>query len=237
MARRAGRRPRRAGSRGRARRRHGRRTGRRAAAEVEVPAAVRADPSRVDVELVDDGGRRDGHRGRPATGSGCSPTSPAMLALQRVSVRAARAWPRTTLGGLGVGGRRRPTSTRRPAAAARRHRRGPPRPGRPAAAAARRRARRRSVAVRPEASRAGHRARGPRRRPARRGLPGLRRAGPARTSRCARRTSTTLGPQAVDVFYVQEPGAGALSDERAASAAHAVRAALLDPVTLDADRG
>jgi [protein-PII] uridylyltransferase len=36
----------------------------------------------------------------------------------------------------------------------------------------------------------------------------------------------TLGPQAVDVFYVQEADAGALSDERAATAAHAVRAAL-----------
>jgi len=36
----------------------------------------------------------------------------------------------------------------------------------------------------------------------------------------------TLGPQAVDVFYVQEAQAGALSDTRAADAAHAVRAAL-----------
>ncbi|WP_205474242.1 [protein-PII] uridylyltransferase [Nocardioides sp. SYSU D00038] len=36
----------------------------------------------------------------------------------------------------------------------------------------------------------------------------------------------TLGPQAVDVFYVQEPAAGALTDGRAAEAAHAVRAAL-----------
>jgi [protein-PII] uridylyltransferase len=36
----------------------------------------------------------------------------------------------------------------------------------------------------------------------------------------------TLGPQAVDVFYLQEPSAGALSDHRAAAAAHAVRAAL-----------
>jgi [protein-PII] uridylyltransferase len=36
----------------------------------------------------------------------------------------------------------------------------------------------------------------------------------------------TLGPQAVDVFYVHEPSAGALTDARAASAAHAVRAAL-----------
>ncbi|MFC5179130.1 [protein-PII] uridylyltransferase [Nocardioides taihuensis] len=36
----------------------------------------------------------------------------------------------------------------------------------------------------------------------------------------------TLGPQAVDVFYVQENAAGGLSDSRAAEAAHAVRDAL-----------
>ncbi|WP_170219463.1 [protein-PII] uridylyltransferase [Nocardioides litoris] len=36
----------------------------------------------------------------------------------------------------------------------------------------------------------------------------------------------TLGPQAVDVFYLQESAAGALSETRAAEAAHAVRAAL-----------
>lgn len=36
----------------------------------------------------------------------------------------------------------------------------------------------------------------------------------------------TLGPQAVDVFYLQEASAGALADTRAAEAAHAVRAAL-----------
>jgi [protein-PII] uridylyltransferase len=36
----------------------------------------------------------------------------------------------------------------------------------------------------------------------------------------------TLGPQAVDVFYVQEAAAGVLSDRRAAEAAHAVREAL-----------
>jgi [protein-PII] uridylyltransferase len=36
----------------------------------------------------------------------------------------------------------------------------------------------------------------------------------------------TLGPQAVDVFYVQEAEAGALTDARAAAAAHAVREAL-----------
>ncbi len=36
----------------------------------------------------------------------------------------------------------------------------------------------------------------------------------------------TLGPQAVDVYYLQEASAGALSETRAADAAHAVRAAL-----------
>ena len=36
----------------------------------------------------------------------------------------------------------------------------------------------------------------------------------------------TLGPQAVDVFYLQEAAAGVLSDVRAAEAAHAVREAL-----------
>jgi len=36
----------------------------------------------------------------------------------------------------------------------------------------------------------------------------------------------TLGPQATDVFYLQEPGAGALAETRAATAAHAVRAAV-----------
>lgn len=39
----------------------------------------------------------------------------------------------------------------------------------------------------------------------------------------------TLGPQAVDVFYLQEASAGVLSDRRAAEAAHAVRDALAGP--------
>lgn len=37
---------------------------------------------------------------------------------------------------------------------------------------------------------------------------------------------TTVGPQAVDVFYVQEPGGVRPSEERSAAAAHAVRLAL-----------
>ena len=44
----------------------------------------------------------------------------------------------------------------------------------------------------------------------------------------------TIGPQALDVFYVQEQDAGALSDERAATAAHAVRRELGRAATLDA---
>ncbi len=39
---------------------------------------------------------------------------------------------------------------------------------------------------------------------------------------------STLGPQAVDVFYVQEEHAGALSEERAAQAAHEVRRVLAE---------
>ena len=43
----------------------------------------------------------------------------------------------------------------------------------------------------------------------------------------------TLGPQAVDVFYVCEPGEVPLAEERAAAAAHAVRRALGAAATLD----
>ena len=74
---------------------------------------------------------------------------------------------------------------------------------------------------------ARHGDRGALRRPARadpRGLPAL--AGIDVSVRSAH--VSTLGPQAVDVFYVQEASAGALSEERAASAAHAVRQALVD---------
>lgn len=41
---------------------------------------------------------------------------------------------------------------------------------------------------------------------------------------------STLGPQAVDVFYVQERDAGALSEHRSSEAAHAVRDALMGTV-------
>jgi [protein-PII] uridylyltransferase len=44
---------------------------------------------------------------------------------------------------------------------------------------------------------------------------------------------STVGPQALDVFYLQEAGEVALTDERAADTAHAVRRALEATVTLD----
>ena len=48
----------------------------------------------------------------------------------------------------------------------------------------------------------------------------------------------TVGPQALDVFYVQEPGAGALSEQRAATVAHVVRAVLAgDHTALSAGPG
>ena len=72
---------------------------------------------------------------------------------------------------------------------------------------------------------AGDRARGPDRRPARRRPPVC--AALARLDLTVRSAHVdTLGPQAVDVFYVQEAHAGVLSDTRAAEAAHAVRDAL-----------
>ena len=48
------------------------------------------------VEPADDGARVTVRR--PATGSGCSPTSPALFALQRASVRSARAWTQDDVG-------------------------------------------------------------------------------------------------------------------------------------------
>ncbi len=44
---------------------------------------------------------------------------------------------------------------------------------------------------------------------------------------------STVGPQALDVFYVQEQGAAGLTDERAASAAHAIREVLAGPTNID----
>jgi len=202
--------------------------------EVVVPDAVRRDPRAVDVRLRTG---RDGATLTVVSGdrTGLIADVAGALTLQRASVRSARAWTqgdvavsvwdlddphldeavlRSRLEGV-VAGRLDPRTRLRP-----------PRAGEPEP----------SVQVRHDAStqatvlevRVGDR-------------PGLvylvchALAGLHVSVRSAH--LTTLGPQAVDVFYVQEQHAGALSDERAASAVHAVRRALQDPVTLDAGRG
>jgi [protein-PII] uridylyltransferase len=147
----------------------------------------------------------------------------AVFALQRAPVRAARAWARDDLGisvwevtdpvdpavlrqryDAVVGGRVDPTARLRPAD------RGDLEP---------------TVAVRPEAS---HGATVLEVRAADRpGVLHLTLAALALLDLSVRSAHVdTLGPQAVDVFYVQESGAGALSEPRAAQAAHAVRKVL-----------
>ncbi len=192
--------------------------------EIEIPDLVRADPRAVSVQVE---GGPDGSRVTVVSGDrlGLLADSAAALALQKVSVRAARAWTQDGFGcsvwqvaetGLDdvllrqrleaiVGGR---------IDAAERLGRGTPAKLEP------------TVAVRPEASqtatvlevRSSDR-------------PGLIHtvcaalAGMEISVRSAH--VSTLGPQAVDVFYVQEQYAAALSEERAAGAAHRVREALV----------
>jgi [protein-PII] uridylyltransferase len=202
--------------------------------EVEVSDAVRADPSRFDVRL-DTG--EDGATVTVATGdrTGLIADIAGALTLQRASIRSARAWTADDLAisvwdlddtyldeGIlrqrveaVVTGRTDPAQRLRP----------PRDTGLEP-----------SVQVRHDAS---HRATVMEVRVEDRpGVVYLVCSALARLDVSVRSAHlTTLGPQAVDVFYVQEQGAGALSDERAASAVHAVRQALQDPVTLDADRG
>jgi [protein-PII] uridylyltransferase len=201
---------------------------------VEVSDAVRADPRRVDVRLQPS---EDGTTVTVVSGDrvGLMADVAGALALQRVPVRAARAWVQDDLAvsvwELGdpsvdeavlrqrvegvVAGREDPAARLRP---------GPDSGLDP------------SVQVRYDASR---RATVIEVRVANR--PGVvyRVCAALAALEVTVRSAhlATLGPQAVDVFYVQELGAGVLSDERAASAVHAVRRALQDPVTLDADRG
>ena len=66
-----------------------------------------------------------------------------------------------------------------------------------------------TVAVRPDASPTRHRHRGPLRRPARADPRGLPRRSPQMDVSVRSAHVSTLGPQAVDVFYVQEAAAGA----------------------------
>ena len=198
--------------------------------DVDVSERVRADPRLVDVRLEE---AADGTAVTVVSGDriGLMADVAGMLAVQRLSIRSARAWSQ---GDLAVSvwqvdethldaailrqqfeaveqGRLDPTTRLRPA------REGSLDP---------------SVEVRHEASREATVVEV--RVDDRRGVVYLVCAALARLDVSVRSAHlTTLGPQAVDAFYVQEPGAGALSDERAASAAHAVRRALQDPVTLD----
>jgi [protein-PII] uridylyltransferase len=204
-----------------------------APAVVAVPAAVREDPRRVDVRVET---RQDGATVTFLSGDrvGLIADVAGTLAVQRVAVRAARAW---TQGDVAVSvwevddthldesvlrqrfdavaaGRLDPGARLRPG-------RGDLEP---------------SVQIRHEASREATVLEV--RVDDRPGVVYLVCAALARLDLTVRSAHVaTLGPQAVDVFYVQELGAGVLSDERAASAVHAVRRALQGPVTLDADRG
>lgn len=190
---------------------------------VVVPDAVRSDPRSAAVTVEE---TADGSTVTVVSGDrvGLLADAAAMLALQRVSVRAARAWNEGEFGvsvwhvgrtGLDeavlrerleaiVDGRVDPASRLRPSD--------------PSALAP-------TVVVRPEAS---ERATVLEVRAADR--PGVVHLVCAALAHLGLTVTSahvdTLGPQAVDVFYVQESQAGSLSDRRAAEAAHAVRAAL-----------
>ena len=194
--------------------------------EIEIPERVRADPTAVSVRVEDS---RDGARATVVATDrvGLLADAAAMFALQKVSVRAARAWTQDGFGcsiweiaetGLDdvLLRQRLDAIVLGRIDTAERLRRVAPARLEP------------TVAVRPEASptatvievRSADR-------------PGLIHtvcaalAGMGISVRSAH--VSTLGPQAVDVFYVQEQSAAALSEERAADAAHAVRAALVGP--------
>jgi [protein-PII] uridylyltransferase len=193
---------------------------------VEIPAAVRTDPRQVAV-TAEEGA--DGSTVIVVSGDrvGLLADVAAALALQKVSVRVARAWNVDEFGvsvwqvgrtGLDaavlrerleaiVEGRVDPASRLRPTSSS------------PLAP---------TVVVRPEAS---ERATVIEVRAADR--PGVVHLVCAALAHLGLTVTSahvdTLGPQAVDVFYVQESQAGSLSDTRAADAAHAVRAALTGP--------
>ncbi len=192
--------------------------------ELPVPEVVRRDPAAVALDLdVSDGGARltviSGDR------VGLLADVAAALALQRASIRGARAWNQDDLGisqweiaddyldaavlrqrfEAIVAGRVSPADRLTP-------------PAESVLAP--------TVAVRPEAStsatvlevRAADRP----------GVLYLVLASLARLGVTVRSAHVdTLGPQAVDVFYLQEADAGVLSEQRAAEAAHAVRGALV----------
>ncbi len=194
-----------------------------AARAVDIPQELRSDPREVAVQVVED---NDGSIVTVMSGDrvGLLADAAAMLALQRVSVRAARVWTEGDIGisewhvgrtGLDaavlrerleaiVEGRLDPGARLRPTDAS---------------------ALAPIVVVHPDASdtatvlevRAAD-------RPGVVHLVCAALAGLDLTVRSAH--VDTLGPQAVDVFYVQEAGAGALDHVRATRAADAVRSAL-----------
>lgn len=190
---------------------------------VQIPDLVRVDPREVAVTVEE---TADGSTVTVVSGDrvGLLADAAAMFALQKVSVRAARAWNddefgisvwqvgRTGLDAAVLRERLEAIVDGRVDAAGRL------RPSGPTALEP-------TVVVRPEASvratvlevRATDR-------------PGVVHLVCAALARLGLSVTSahvdTLGPQAVDVFYVQEAPAGALTDRRAAEAAHAVRAAL-----------
>ena len=199
-------------------------------ADLPIPADVRRDQAvvAIDVEPTNDGSRVTMITGDRV---GFLADAAAMFALQKASINAARAWVQD---GYGVSvwdvadSALDPAVLRQRLAAIADGRLDPAqRLGRPAPARLEP-----TVVVRPEASRSATVLEV--RMDDRPGVVHLVCAALARLDLSVRSAHvSTLGPQAVDVFYVQEQGAGALSDERAARAAHAVRDALLRTVTLD----
>jgi [protein-PII] uridylyltransferase len=192
---------------------------------VEIPVALRKGRTHADVAVVED---EDGSRVTVVAADrvGLLADVAAVLALQRVSVRSARAWTQAEWGvsvwevdATGLDARalrerlqaiaegRLAPSTRLPA----------PSKGPEPTVAIRSEASRRASVLEVRASD----------RPGTVYLVCSALAGLEVTVRSAH--LDTLGPQAVDVFYLQEHGAGALSEERAATAAHAVRRALTEP--------
>lgn len=192
---------------------------------VEIGEAVWRDPRQVGVEVTP---TEDGSRVRVVSGDrvGLLADIAGMLAVQRVAVRAARAWPQDEYGvsewftgaedlDARVLRERLQAIVEGRIEVSDRLRRGLPDRLQP------------SVAVRPEASTSATVLEI--RTEDRPGVVHLVCAALAELGISVRSAHVaTLGPQAVDVFYMQELGAGALSDARSAEAAHAVRAALVN---------
>jgi [protein-PII] uridylyltransferase len=193
------------------------------ARQVQIPDALRDDPKAVSVEVV------EGVDGSEVVVMACDrigllADAAAMLALQRVSVRAARVWTEDGIGisvwqvgrtGLEASVLRQRLETILDGRLDPAERLASPEAATLAPI----------VVVHPEAS---ERATVLEVRAADR--PGVVYLVCAALARLGLTVSSahvdTLGPQAVDVFYVQESGAGALADTRSAEAAQAVRSAL-----------